>query len=73
MEESNLIIGKFYWVIPVFDPDTDDAWEHDQQPARFAGRSESGELLWNYLAIDGNSVWSVRWIGEEIDAARKSA
>jgi hypothetical protein len=65
-EEANLIVGRFYWVIPAFDPDTDADWETSVQPARFAGTNAAGELLWNCLTIDGNSSWPMRWIGGEI-------
>lgn len=62
----DLKIGAFYWVLIVLDVDTDQVWENEPMPARFAGRNEAGELLWNYLDTEGISDWPVRWIGPEI-------
>lgn len=62
----DLIIGRFYWVQPAFDPDTEAEWEAEMQPARFAGKDANGNLLWNCLAVDGVSQWPMRWIGGEI-------
>ena len=66
--ETDLIIGKFYWVQPALDPGTDAEWEAEIQPARFAGKNSESALLWNYLAIEGDSDWPMRWIGGEIEA-----
>lgn len=58
---SDLEIGSFYWVLPVLDADAPDDWENYEQPARYVGNE-----MWNYLGIEGNSMWPVRWVGEEI-------
>ena len=60
-EESALKVGSFYWVVPVFDPDTDNTWELAIQPARFAGDGE-----WNCLGVEGENNWPMRWVGDEI-------
>ncbi len=65
-EKSGLKIGSFYWVQVAFDPDTDLEWENREMPARFAGLSPSGRLLWNFLNQEGESDWAVRYIGPEI-------
>jgi hypothetical protein len=36
--------------------------------ARFNGRSAEGELLWNFVGIDGSTNWPVLWIGEAVGA-----
>jgi hypothetical protein len=71
-DEADLEIGEFYWVLPVLDPDTNEAWERDDQPARFAGRREDGTLLWHCLNVeaDGPSDWPMRWIGPKIERPR---
>lgn len=56
-----LEIGAFYWVIPVLDPDTDEEWEHGEQPARYAGAGK-----WNCLNIDGANDWPMRYVGPRI-------
>lgn len=66
MDEDELKVGAFYWVTPVLDVDTDEAWEHGMQPARFAGKREDGVLLWHCLNVDGLSDWPMRFIGTEI-------
>lgn len=68
MNNNELIVGRFYWVIPVLDPDTREEWEDGLQPARYAGKNADGHCLWNYIGIDGCTNWPVRWIGEEISA-----
>lgn len=70
---DQLIVGRFYWVMPTLDPDAEGEWESGMQPARFAGRNAEGGLLWNCLAIEGVSDWPMKWIGKEIDAQPVSA
>jgi hypothetical protein len=70
--DGALIVGHFYWVSPVFDCDTNDEWENESQPARYAGMDERGCHLWNYLGIEGASKWPTSFIGREIDAQRKA-
>jgi hypothetical protein len=65
---EDYVVGKFYWVMPMFDVDGDEEWECEMQPARFAGRNAEGQPLWNCLAIDGVSDWPMRWVGGEVDA-----
>lgn len=67
-QDRQLIVGRFYWVQPANDPDIapGNGWEWYEQPARFAGESATGELLWNYLNQEGPSDWHIRWIGDEI-------
>ncbi|MCL6468964.1 MAG: hypothetical protein I4O48_11675 [Ralstonia sp.] len=65
---QDLVIGRFYWVMPTIDVDSDAEWESEMQPARFAGKDAAGNLLWNCLGIDGASDWPMRWIGKEIGA-----
>lgn len=64
--QEKLIVGRFYWVVPAFDPDTDAEWESEMQPARYAGKDANGNLLWNCLGVDGVSDWPMRWIGGEV-------
>lgn len=72
MDEANLIVGRFYWVMPVIDVDSEADWEADTQPARYAGKNDRGENLWNCLGIDGASNWPMRWIGDEVGAQREA-
>ncbi len=65
-DDTGLIPGRFYWTIPANDPDTDEEWEHDQQPARFARYREDGTPLWHCLNVQGESEWPMRWVGPEI-------
>jgi hypothetical protein len=63
--------GAFYWALPVHDPDTDLEWQNEEQPARFAGYSETGGDRWFWLGVsgdgvDGVSTWPARWVGHEI-------
>lgn len=60
-----LKIGAFYWIWPVNDPDADEAWEGERQPARFGGLDDRGQEIWNCLGCE-DSTWPVRWVGEEI-------
>lgn len=55
------IPGRFYWVLLVLDPDTDEAWENEPMVARCAGPD-----LWNFPGQEGASDWPVRWIGPEV-------
>lgn len=65
--ETGLMPGRFYWAMPVLDPDTDDAWGHDAQPVRFSRyREGDGAPLWHRLNIEGESEWPMRWVGPEI-------
>jgi hypothetical protein len=61
MDETKLKVGSFYWMLPVLDPDTDNQWENEPQPARYEGDGK-----WTCLGIDGISDWPARWIGDEI-------
>ena len=70
-DRNNLKPGSFYWAMPVLDPDTDNEWENDEQPARFHGYDKDGKRLWHWLAVegdgpDGSSDWPDRWVGDEI-------
>lgn len=73
---TQLVVGAFYWVIPEPDPDSayrdewepGQAWLDEMHPARFGGRNARGELLWNFIDIDGLSNWPVLWIGEVIQS-----
>jgi hypothetical protein len=66
-DRADLVVGAFYWVLPVFDPDTDLDWQNEVQPAsRLAGRSDDGSLLWDCIGLDEPSDWTMRWIGERI-------
>ena len=75
-DECDLKEGSFYWVWITLDPDStyivdepwDPGWENRPMPARFAGRDDDGNLLWNYLGKDMKSDWPTQWIGEEIIA-----
>lgn len=57
----DLIVGKFYWVIPVLDPDANEEWEHHIQPARFAGYKDS-KPLWHMLNVEGSIDWPMRFV-----------
>jgi hypothetical protein len=71
----NLIIGRYYWVIPA--PEKDDSvprqrgpqmgWHDEIQPSRFNGWSADGKMLWNFLGVDDSSTWPVLWIGAAIE------
>jgi hypothetical protein len=71
----NLIIGRYYWVIPA--PEKDDSvprqrgpqmgWHDEIQPSRFNGWSADGKMLWNFLGVDNSSTWPVLWIGDVIE------
>lgn len=73
-EGPALKVGSFYWVMPVHDVDFDAPFEHwmrQEQPARYAGKDETGQELWQYLGLegdlaDGAQAWPTRWIGAEI-------
>lgn len=62
---TTLEVGKFYWALPVFDPDTDHDWENQPQPARFDGYNEHNQERWLWIASE-NYDWPSRWHGEEI-------
>jgi len=66
VNEDDLKIGAFYWVRLVLDPDTHEEWEHDVQPARYAGLNEKGKHAWHCLNLKGKDAWGMRWIGPEI-------
>lgn len=81
MTERKLVLGRFYWVLPVFDvnvdvgnfPDYDSAfeamqahWTNREQPARFVGYRDDGEEQFMFIGEDGVSDWPVRWVGMEI-------
>ena len=65
-DRTELIVGHFYWVMPDSDLDGNEEWEHDVQPARFAGLNEKGNQLWHCLNLEGSSDWPMRFIGNEI-------
>ena len=69
MSDKTLKVGAFYWVKPVLDPDREEEWELDYQPARYAGKNAAGEDIWHCLNLDGVSNWPMRWIGTEIVGA----
>lgn len=79
--DKQLIPGRFYWVIPEVDPDAEDRdlcqpgqeWQDEIQPARFNGWNAAGEMLWNFVGVDGSSNWAVLWIGEAIEVPIVSA
>jgi hypothetical protein len=55
--------GAFYWALPVH-PDTDLAWQSEEQPALFAG----GER-WFWIGVTGDGPdgsWPARWVGHAI-------
>jgi len=53
--------GKFYWVRIANDPDTDDAWVNEAQPALYFNDK------WILLGVDSDeSDWPVIWVGSEI-------
>jgi len=52
--------GAFYWALPAFDPDTDEEWVNQPQPARYEGDSR-----WTWLGSE-NEEWPARWVGPEI-------
>lgn len=63
----NLTPGKFYWVLIAFDPDTDEAWVNQKQPARFVGYTSDEQEIFQFIGRDSDEdFWPVRWIGEEI-------
>lgn len=62
IEEKDLVIGQFYWVLIVLDPDAKEAWENEPMPARYAGDDK-----WNYIGIEGVSDWPVRGIFSRIE------
>lgn len=65
-EETGLIAGRFYWAMPVLDPDTDEEWERHEQPVRFSRYREDSTPLWHCLNVQGESEWPMRWVGSEI-------
>ena len=65
MELSDLIPGRFYWVIIALDVDAEEQWENEAMPARFVGIVD-GKAHWNYLGQNGQTDWPVRWIGAEV-------
>lgn len=48
----------FYWVKIALDPDTDEEWANDYQPARWTGER------W---AILDSPEWAVTWVGPKIE------
>ncbi len=74
VNDKQLIVGAFYWVIPEVNRDAEDRdlcepgleWQDEMQPTRFNGRNAAGEMLWNFLGFDGSSNWPVLWVEEEI-------
>ena len=76
---KELVVGRYYWIIPVPDRETSVSrrrpagigaraeWQDEIQPARFNGWSANGEMLWNFLGTDDSWNWPVLWIGEPIE------
>ncbi|WP_152973118.1 hypothetical protein [Pseudomonas asplenii] len=62
--ERELIPGRFYWAIPVFDVDANEDWVNDPQPARYVGSD-----AWQWIGSE-NDEWPARWVGEEIEFPR---
>ena len=58
---SSLIPGKFYWALPVLDPDADAEWINQPQPARYCGNDQ-----WEWIGYEGNE-WPARWVGSAIE------
>lgn len=59
-------VGAFYWVRPALDPDSDEQWENEDQPARFCGYDERETELWCYLSTGEPTDWPAIWVGDEI-------
>lgn len=64
-DEAKLEPGKFYWVQITLDPDRED-WENEPMPARFVRYNEDNEPVWNFIGMEDESDWYVRWTGDEI-------
>lgn len=64
MDERELIIGAFYWVLIALDPDGED-WENEKMPGRFIGYAENGDERFQTIGCE-DTEWPVRWIGEQI-------
>jgi hypothetical protein len=58
--------GAFYWALPVLDPDTDEEWQNQPQPARYVGLTPDCLDMWVWLGVEGVSEWPARWVGKEI-------
>lgn len=51
----------FYWVLPIFDVDSDaDCWHQKEQPAYWDGST------WTMLGVEEES-WQPIWVGERIE------
>lgn len=67
---EQMIPGASYWVIPEPAPEAEwrdewqpgQEWMHRLQPARLNGWHAAGDLLWNYVDVDGSPNWRVLWI-----------
>ena len=57
---QNLQVGAFYWVAIANDPDAVEDWEHELQPARYAGEGQ-----WNMLGVDGTTDWPMRLVSKQ--------
>lgn len=57
---KDLQVGAFYWVAIANDPDAEEEWEHDLQPARYAGEGK-----WNMLGVDGTTDWPMRLVSKQ--------
>jgi hypothetical protein len=66
MDESELVVGAFYWAIPANDPDIVYRWEYHCQPVRFWGRNEAGDAMWQCIGMRDVSEWPMRWIGPRL-------
>lgn len=64
--EDELVVGAFYWAMPVLDPDREFDWEFFPQPVRFVGRDNDGNPLWQCINLSGVSDWPMRYIGERL-------
>lgn len=71
MDERELIIGAFYWVLIALDPDGED-WENEKMPGRFIGFAENGDERFQTIGCE-DTEWPVIWIGDEIVLTPKTA
>ena len=77
--QRDLVVGRYYWVIPAPDLRTPAArplpatmgaradWQDEIQPSRFNGWNADGEMLWHFVGTDGSWNWPVLWVGEPIE------
>lgn len=77
--QRDLVVGRYYWVIPAPDRETSTMrrrpvgmgtradWQDEIQPARFNGWIANGEMCWNFLGTDDSWNWPILWIGDPIE------